>query len=60
MIDDTYAARMREAEDYRRSLGRPAAEPLPSICGRVLVGRGSDTYDPLCTRPAHHDEGCEP
>ncbi len=31
-----------------------------TICGRVLVGRGDDTSDPLCTLPEHHGGCCEP
>jgi NTP pyrophosphatase (non-canonical NTP hydrolase) len=31
-----------------------------SACGRVLVGRGTDTYDPLCIRPAGHPGVCQP
>jgi DNA-binding MarR family transcriptional regulator len=31
-----------------------------AICGRVLVGRGSDTYDPLCVEDAGHDGPCAP
>lgn len=30
------------------------------ICGRLLIGQGSDTYDPLCVRPPGHDGLCKP
>lgn len=30
------------------------------ICGRLLVGRGSDRYDPLCTLDAGHEGPCCP
>jgi hypothetical protein len=29
-------------------------------CGRVLVGRGSDTFDPCCVLPAGHEGMCQP
>lgn len=29
-------------------------------CGRLLVGRGDDTYDPKCVLPAGHGGSCEP
>lgn len=36
-------------------------EPVePAVCGRLLVGQGSDTYDPLCVLPAGHVGICEP
>lgn len=30
------------------------------LCGRVLVGQGDDTYDPLCVLPAGHSGSCRP
>lgn len=33
---------------------------LVEPCGRVLVGRGSDTFDPCCFLPAGHKEPCKP
>lgn len=30
------------------------------MCGRLLVGQGDDTYDPLCVLPAGHDGLCRP
>lgn len=41
-----------------RFRGWHAQEPM--ACGRVLVGRGTDTYDPLCIRPAGHPGVCQP
>lgn len=29
-----------------------------TICGRLLVGRGSDTWDPLCALPKGHGGRC--
>ena len=29
-------------------------------CGRVLVGQGSDTWDPICLRTAGHRGVCSP
>lgn len=31
---------------------------LEAICGRVLVGQGSDVSDPLCVLPRGHRGGC--
>jgi hypothetical protein len=31
-----------------------------AICGRLLVGQGDDTYDPMCARPAGHQGRCMP
>ena len=28
------------------------------ICGRLLVGRGSDTFDPRCVKPPGHEGLC--
>lgn len=30
------------------------------LCGRLLVGQGSDTYDPMCTRSRGHEGVCRP
>jgi hypothetical protein len=29
-------------------------------CGRLLVGQGDDTYDPVCLRPLGHEGPCRP
>lgn len=29
-------------------------------CGRLLVGQGDDTYDPLCRLPLGHEGPCRP
>lgn len=29
-------------------------------CGRLLIGQGSDTSDPLCTLPSGHSGRCRP
>jgi hypothetical protein len=34
--------------------------PVPPPCGRILVGRGGDTSDPLCALDAGHDGPCMP
>lgn len=41
---------------------RPLAdpEPEPETCGRVLVGQGGDTWDPVCTQPEGHEGRCAP
>lgn len=33
------------------------AQPRPK-CSRILVGRGGDTYDPLCVLPQGHEGAC--
>lgn len=30
-----------------------------SLCGRVMVGSGGDTYDPICEMPQGHSGGCK-
>jgi hypothetical protein len=30
------------------------------ICGRLLVGQGDDTYDPVCVLPPNHTGACRP
>lgn len=38
----------------------PQRETCPApICGRLLVGLGSDTYDPLCILPEGHAGLCK-
>lgn len=37
---------------------RVLAEPCP--CGRLLVGQGGDTWDPICTQPSGHEGRCQP
>ncbi len=32
--------------------------PSPKMCGRLLVGRGGDTWDPRCVLPAGHEGLC--
>lgn len=32
----------------------------PTSCGRVLVGQGTDTYDPLCVLLTGHSGRCQP
>lgn len=34
----------------------PGDEP---ICGRVLVGQGGDTWDPVCQKPNGHADFCQ-
>jgi hypothetical protein len=29
-------------------------------CGRLLVGQGTDTWDPLCALPRGHEGPCRP
>lgn len=40
----------------------PFNEPMDDepICGRLLVGQGDDTYDPLCVLKPGHDGACKP
>lgn len=38
-------------------------DPRPSeseVCGRLLVGQGTDTWDPTCQKPLAHEGVCEP
>jgi hypothetical protein len=37
-----------------------ASEADPEVCGRLLVGQGSDTFDPVCGEPAGHAPPCVP
>lgn len=41
-----------------QAIPKPAA-PGPGLCERVLVGRGTDTWDPLCGRLKGHEGPCE-
>lgn len=41
----------------RQHAETPDVASLP-ICGRVLIGRGSDVYDPLCERLSGHGGRC--
>lgn len=38
--------------------GNPAREH--KLCGRLLVGQGDDTYDPVCSFPFNHEGVCRP
>jgi hypothetical protein len=29
------------------------------VCGRIMVGSGTDTYDPVCELPEGHDGPCK-
>ncbi len=35
-----------------------ALQPTDTVCGRLMVGRGSDTYDPMCQLPHGHEGSC--
>jgi NTP pyrophosphatase (non-canonical NTP hydrolase) len=48
----------RRARKLSRFVGWHSQQP--AACGRVLVGQGTDTYDPLCIRPAGHPGVCQP
>jgi hypothetical protein len=37
---------------------RAAFRPLALQCGRMMVGSGGDTYDPICELPTGHDGRC--
>lgn len=54
----------RKALAALRAAGDPCVETdeqdPSAICGRLLVGQGSDTYDPLCVLPAGHAGVCKP
>lgn len=52
-----YGQRDRLAAVARRIDHEINCEPLPA-CGRLLVGRGGDTWDPTCTRDAGHGGTC--
>lgn len=39
--------------------GEQSAAPGRGLCERVLVGRGTDTWDPLCGRLKGHEGPCE-
>lgn len=34
--------------------------PADDVCGRLLIGQGDDTYDPLCVLASGHAGRCEP
>lgn len=51
-IDTRFLRKLRRFRDWH------AQEP--TACGCVLVGQGTDTYDPLCIRPAGHPGVCQP
>jgi hypothetical protein len=53
----------RQGQDEARERWKdhpPVVRPPPDICGRVLVGRGGDTWDPACARPKGHIGLCTP
>jgi hypothetical protein len=37
----------------------PRCKCRPKLCGRIMVGSGTDTYDPLCELPAGHGGMCK-
>jgi hypothetical protein len=40
---------------------RDSTEPWPEHqCGRLLVGQGGETWDPVCIREAGHPGACQP
>jgi hypothetical protein len=52
----------RQGQDEARERWKdhpPVVRPPPDICGRVLVGRGGDTWDPVCARPKGHPDFCQ-
>lgn len=50
----------RHLAAYARSLAGYLLDQGVEPCGRVLVGRGDDTWDPTCTLPAGHVGPCRP
>lgn len=36
----------------------PLLATTPKMCGRIMVGSGSDTYDPICELPEGHKRAC--
>ena len=44
----------------QRARIRARLESAPEVCGRLLVGQGTDTWDPECTLPARHAGLCQP
>jgi hypothetical protein len=37
----------------------PSEGYIGNVCGRPMVGLGTDTFDPTCERPAGHDGVCK-
>ncbi len=40
-------------------MGLEGDDYIGKVCGRLMVGAASDTYDPTCERPAGHDGPCK-
>lgn len=45
---------------YARVPDSTFTEKERRTCGRLLVGQGTDTWDPLCRLPIGHKEECKP
>lgn len=62
-LQATVAERVRQMveldADVLKRLADSEAAPGPGLCERVLVGRGTDTWDPLCGRLKGHEGPCE-
>jgi hypothetical protein len=72
-LDDAADARQRNRSAMRRviaaALGDSTEPPprdsterahAPGQCGRVLVGQGGDTWDPVCRLGEGHEGACLP
>lgn len=61
--DPEFMGRVRQMvelnADVLERLADSEAAPGPGLCERVLVGRGTDTWDPLCGRLKGHEGPCE-
>lgn len=62
-MDEPAITNARAALRVVRADGGTDALPAPdetAQCGRLLVGQGDDTYDPMCVLPIGHYGTCHP
>lgn len=59
-LEGWVVAAIERLADEDESSGASDEDQGAESCGRLLVGQGSDTYDPLCVLPAGHDGLCKP
>lgn len=50
---------LKDSKSLLAALGQSVKEPSQETCGRLLVGQGSDTWDPLCVLAAGHEGRCQ-
>lgn len=55
--DEKYPPDTPEANARARAEGQTIA--LPPTCGRIMVGSGTDTYDPICELVEGHVGPCK-